>query len=187
MKGPGSAGMQPPPPPAPPSPTSDMLNGAPGAAESTYSGSVPGSASVSPNLAPDGQAAETTTTTTTTSPAFSPRSQIPGAVDFAGILPSPVLGPSRAELGSEHHPGSLYRAWPASVASANTSPAMQPRQDEQGDHEASAALLMLNQDRRGTAESIGERLDGADLGADGRTGQDTPRRTGMSVRDLLIS
>ncbi|RMJ23938.1 Transcription factor [Aspergillus sp. HF37] len=185
MKGPGAAGMRRPPPPAPPSPTSDMLNGAPGTAESTYSGSVPGSASVSPNLAPDGQAGETTTTTT--SPAFSPRSQIPGAVDFSGILPSPVLGPSRAELGSEHPPGSLYRPWPASVASANTSPAMQPRQDDQGDHEASAALLMLNQDRRGTAESIEERLVGADLEADGRAGQDMPRRTGMSVRDLLIS
>ncbi|KAI9645007.1 hypothetical protein NHQ30_007044 [Ciborinia camelliae] len=67
---------------------------------------------------------------------------------------SPALGPSAYE----------YARSIASVGSAFTSPALMPQRDV--DEEASAALLMLNSDRRGTNNS-GVR--------------------GMSVRDLLSS
>lgn len=63
---------------------------------------------------------------------------------------SPALGPSAYEYTRG-----------AAVGSASTSPALQPQRDM--DHEATAALLMLNTDRRGTG---------------GR---------GLSVRDLLSS
>ncbi len=62
--------------------------------------------------------------------------------------------------------------------------------DLQGiDHEASAALLMLTQDRRGTADSISEHFSGSTALAteDRRVSSDAQRRKGMSVRDLLIS
>lgn len=66
-------------------------------------------------------------------------------------------------------------------------------QEFQGvDHEASAALLMLTQDRRGTADSISENFPGGT--ALSKSLEGTPsvppegqRRKGMSVRDLLIS
>lgn len=81
------------------------------------------------------------------------------------ILPSPALGPSYAS--------------------------MDKLQDLQGiDHEASAALLMLTRDRRGTADSINEHFQGSTALApseDSRMSVDSQRRKGMSVRDLLIS
>lgn len=169
------------PPPGPPSPTSpDVLNGIPASAECIYYSEPPSaSASVSPDLLP-------TNTETNTSPSFSATTQIPvpgsGSVEFTTILPSPVLGPSSQSTGPRnqqqqqqfYHPHS----WPASqTLSAQTSPAMQPRRDDYVDHEASAALLMLNRDRRGTVESIGS----------GRGQEQETRKTGMSVRDLLIS
>lgn len=112
------------------------------------------------------------------------------AYEFApSILPSPALGPS--------HPEQTYPSWPASTtASANTSPAIQPRQvnghvDADVDHEVSAALLMLNQDRRGTIDSIVDKANDANLDSGkqqtSETGPETGRRMGMSVRDLLIS
>jgi hypothetical protein len=80
------------------------------------------------------------------------------------ILPSPALGPSQPSMDKLH--------------------------DLQGiDHEASAALLMLTRDRRGTADSISEHFSGStDLAsADRGVSSDAQRRKGMSVRDLLIS
>ena len=60
------------------------------------------------------------------------------------------------------------------------------------DHEASAALLMLTRDRRGTADSINEHFSaGTALIPPPETAPVVPpgsqRRKGMSVRDLLIS
>jgi hypothetical protein len=65
-------------------------------------------------------------------------------------------------------------------------------QDLQGiDHEASAALLMLTRDRRGTADSISEHFPASTaLGPtpeNSHAVSDSQRRKGMSVRDLLIS
>lgn len=85
--------------------------------------------------------------------------------DTVSILPSPALGP--------------------------TFPPMDTMQDLQViDHEASAALLMLTQDRRGTADSISEQFPGSITLAppqENRVSTDGSRRKGMSVRDLLIS
>lgn len=86
--------------------------------------------------------------------------------DMPSILPSPALGPIWASPEKMH--------------------------DLQGiDHEASTALLMLTQDRRGTADSISEKFPGSTALAsvsETYTGPpDTQRRKGMSVRDLLIS
>ncbi|KAJ5575005.1 hypothetical protein N7450_008904 [Penicillium hetheringtonii] len=68
------------------------------------------------------------------SPSFSPRTRLPSVhtlPEAPSILPSPALGPSYHSLDKV--------------------------QDLQGiDHEASAALLMLTRDRRGTADSITE-------------------------------
>ncbi|KGO77829.1 hypothetical protein PITC_060100 [Penicillium italicum] len=104
-----------------------------------------------------------------TSPSFSPCTQVPSAnipQDASSILPSPALGP----------------IWASS----------EKMQEFQGvDHEASAALLMLTQDRRGTADSISENFHGSTALA--QSVEETPampeiqRRKGMSVRDLLIS
>ncbi len=71
----------------------------------------------------------------------------------ASSTTSPALGPSAYE----------YARSAASVGSALTSPALGPQRDM--DQEATAALLMLNTDRRGTHGSISGR--------------------GMSVKDLL--
>jgi hypothetical protein len=105
-----------------------------------------------------------------TSPSFSPRTQVPSAQtipDLPSILPSPALGPVWASR--------------------------EKMQELQGmDHEASTALLMLTQDRRGTADSISEHFPGStdltnSLGCTPSERPETQRRKGMSVRDLLIS
>jgi hypothetical protein len=71
----------------------------------------------------------------------------------ASSTTSPALGPNAYE----------YARSVASIGSALTSPALLPQRDM--DHEATAALLMLNSDRRGTHGSSSGR--------------------GMSVKDLL--
>ncbi|KXG49032.1 uncharacterized protein PGRI_029020 [Penicillium griseofulvum] len=105
-----------------------------------------------------------------TSPSFSPRTQVPSAQipqDASSVLPSPALGP----------------IWASS----------EKMQEFQGvDHEASAALLMLTQDRRGTADSISEKFLGStalstSLEENSAVPPESQRRKGMSVRDLLIS
>ncbi|KAJ5902010.1 hypothetical protein N7495_002538 [Penicillium taxi] len=100
------------------------------------------------------------------SPSFSPRTRMPSVPivpDISSVLPSPALGPT--------HPMGNFK-------------------ELQGiDHEASAALLMLTQDRRGTAESISKHLAHStvrDSLDENKTASD-PRPRGMSVRDLLIS
>ncbi|UQC86841.1 helix-loop-helix DNA-binding domain-containing protein [Colletotrichum lupini] len=67
--------------------------------------------------------------------------------------------------------------------SALTSPALAPQRDRDLDHEATAALLMLNSDRRGT---VGEASgSGAGAGAGGIANPTRGAGRGMSVRDLL--
>lgn len=153
-------------PPGPPSPTSPEFLAEMAGSER--------SASASPEFLPEN------TQIPDTSPSFSPRTRIPSmstTYEFApSILPSPALGPSQPE----HHP-----SWPVST---NTSPALQPQQNNADvDHEASAALLMLNQDRRGTLDSIIDKVTDASSESRNRERQETGKRMGMSVRDLLIS
>jgi hypothetical protein len=70
---------------------------------------------------------------------------------------SPAFGPQTYE----------YAASNASANSTLTSPALPPQHDRDLDQEATAALLMLNTDRRGTNGSVNGR--------------------GMSVKDLLTT
>lgn len=169
VPGPAKLGL----PPGPPSPTSpDTLTGISGPVD-TYSESV------SPQLLPDGDS-----TGANTSPSFSPRSQVPSSTfGFTSVLPSPVLGPQAESRRQTSQPS------PESLASATRNDSQSYRGDTRIDHEASAALLMLNQDRRGTADSINERLISSSLGSreECHPTQETQRKTGISVRDLLIS
>jgi len=71
----------------------------------------------------------------------------------ASSTTSPALGPAAYD----------YARSAASIGSALTSPALLPQRDM--DHEATAALLMLNADRRGTQGNMSGR--------------------GMSVKDML--
>ncbi|KAK1688320.1 hypothetical protein BDP55DRAFT_548054 [Colletotrichum godetiae] len=81
---------------------------------------------------------------------------------------SPAFGPQAYAGGGGY--GSL---------STLTSPALAPQRDRDLDHEATAALLMLNSDRRGT---VGE-ASGGTAGASVNPTRGAGR--GMSVRDLL--
>ncbi|OJJ49798.1 hypothetical protein ASPZODRAFT_1030901 [Penicilliopsis zonata CBS 506.65] len=169
----------------PPSPTSpNMLAG-------------PGMSTVY-HIATSPQVTATTSAAATAnpSPSFSPRSRAPSrSFDFVPttILPSPALAPSRSH-SSPSDTTDPPRPWATTTTttSATTSPAMAPQRgsissyslDTDIDHEASAALLMLNRDRRGTADSIADRVSSAALDVEGG---DAQRKMGMSVRDLLIS
>lgn len=80
-------------------------------------------------------------------------------------------------------------------SSTLTSPVIQPRAsnasfgtDADVDHEASAALLMLNRDRRGTVGSVQEGLSSSDAQENsGMSIQESQKKMGMSVKDLLIA
>lgn len=97
-----------------------------------------------------------------TSPSFSPRTNVPSA---------PTL---------------------PDVPSVLPSPALGPTQPSNIDidHEASAALLMLTRDRRGTADSISDHFSGSTVLATPSQSQekvsDHQSTRGMSVRDLLL-
>ncbi|RDW76577.1 uncharacterized protein DSM5745_06569 [Aspergillus mulundensis] len=161
---------------APLSPTSPEFPG--DLQGSTYS------ASVSPEVHPEG------TSIASTSPMYSPGSRIPStsAVPLSeippSILPSPALGPVRP---NEH-------TW--ALPSSTASPAIQPRFSNASsadmDHEASAALLMLNRDPRGSMDSGrgGSASTGSSVSVsrdDERYRLPEPQRKRMSVMDLLIS
>ena len=79
------------------------------------------------------------------------------------VLPSPALDPTNSSLNLQELQGI--------------------------DHEASAALLMLNQDRRGMTDSIVQFNMSTSLLQKPTEEETRPdaRRRGMSVRDLLIS
>jgi hypothetical protein len=79
-------------------------------------------------------------------------------------------------------------------SSTLTSPVIQPRAsnassaDADIDHEASAALLMLNRDRRGTVGSVQDGLSSSEARENsGMSIQDSQKKMGMSVKDLLIA
>ncbi|PYH44370.1 basic helix-loop-helix domain-containing protein [Aspergillus saccharolyticus JOP 1030-1] len=167
-------------PPAPPSPTSPE---ALGPAESGPSSPD----SVSPALLPT-----EASTSNATSPIFSaqPFTPVPGSVpDFrcsfaAFSVPEPVQP-------SPETTRSARGSWVAS--SASTSPGLGPQypiaSPADVDHEASAALLMLNRDCRGSVGSAHDarapsvqpaRREGSNQG------QYPQRKLGMSVMDLLI-
>ncbi|KAL4754978.1 hypothetical protein BDW72DRAFT_85563 [Aspergillus terricola var. indicus] len=177
LKAPGHHETKPAPPPslptAPLSPTSpEFLGDLQG---STYS------ASVSPEVHPE--------SIPSTSPMYSPRSRIPSSATALSeippsILPSPALGPIRPN----------ERTWV--LPSLTTSPATQPRFSNASsadmDHEASAALLMLNRDLRGSIDSGhgGSASTGSSASVsreEERYKLPEPPRKRMSVMDLLIS
>lgn len=107
-----------------------------------------------------------------------PRTSHRGSYSSLSTLPSPAFGPQKNYNG----PGTVkieYQSRPQShhshnasytslSLSASTSPTILPSNKEQ-DHEATAALLMLNQDRRNTNSN----------------GANTKGGRGMSVKDLL--
>ncbi|PYH39826.1 uncharacterized protein BO87DRAFT_371968 [Aspergillus neoniger CBS 115656] len=160
-------------PPAPPSPTSPEAL----AEESGLS-----SASVSPELPP------TDAATDAISPAFSPRSGGPtgNAPNFSSITPSPALGPTHP---SDNPSRSERGSW--AMSSSSTSPVIQPRysiaSSADVDHEASAALLMLNRDCRGSVGSVHDVSTNSTTRHEDPHTQDPQRKIGMSVKDLLIS
>ena len=116
------------------------------------------------------------------SPALDPpRTSHRSSYSSLSTLPSPAFGPQKGGHNSQHthmnvkneyqpRPQSQHNSYPPLSLSASTSPTIVPSNKEQ-DHEATAALLMLNQDRRGSKVSSGSRS-----GTGGR---------GMSVKDLL--
>ena len=183
-------------PPGPPSPTSPEFLAE--LAGSEHSGSV------SPELLPENAYPhhhhhhyQQQQQLPATSPSFSPRTRLPSVGTIyeysPSTLPSPALGASPPTDQPSHQP------W--SVPSSNTSPAIQPRQSNASgadvDHEASAALLMLTQDRRGTLDSITDGVTATNLEAASGSGSGSgsgsvtkadgqEKRKGMSVRDLLI-
>ncbi|KAL8295234.1 hypothetical protein RB597_008568 [Gaeumannomyces tritici] len=128
-------------------------------------------------------AASSTTHSTSVSPALlGADSRRQRHDSYSSAVSTPVLGPDgrRCSLASATTPSPAFgpQTYPAGLpyssrpGSALTSPALQPLRDV--DHEATAALLMLNSDRRGAANGP--------VGASG-AGSSTGR--GMSVRDLL--
>ncbi|KAL5002645.1 hypothetical protein BDV10DRAFT_181364 [Aspergillus recurvatus] len=140
------------------------------------------SASVSPEVPPN--------SIPSTSPMYSPRSRIPSSSAAAlseippSILPSPALGPIRPN----------ERTW--TLPSLTTPPAIQPHFSNASsadmDHEASAALLMLNRDPRGSIDS--GRGGSASTSSSISVSREEesyklpePPRKRMSVMDLLIS
>ncbi|KAL4809477.1 hypothetical protein BDV18DRAFT_157233 [Aspergillus unguis] len=154
--------------PAPLSPTSpECLGDVQG---STYS------ASVSPEIPPESVAS--------TSPMYSPRSRIPsGSLSEIppSVLPSPALGPVR----SNERTIDSRISW----ALPTTSPAIQPRFSNTSpadmDHEASAALLMLNRDPRGSVDSSRGGLSSSSSHDEQKPPEHQRKR--MSVMDLLIT
>ncbi|KAL2828481.1 hypothetical protein BDW59DRAFT_143180 [Aspergillus cavernicola] len=174
LKNPNGHNLAAPPslPAAPLSPTSPEFPGE--VKEHMYS------TSMSPKVHPNGHAANT-------SPMYSPRSRFPSIAmsDIPpAILPSPALGPIRP---NECTTGSARSSW--ALPPSRTSPAIQPRFSNTSsadmDHEASAALLMLNRDPRGSIDdgSVGSSV----AREDERYKHPEPQRKRMSVMDLLIS
>lgn len=97
---------------------------------------------------------------------------------FSTATASPAFGPQRMPTGAGWYVQGSYSA----SGSALTSPALGPSMERDLDQEAMAALLMLNNDRRGPiSSSTGE----SDRSGSSRQPRGQPR--GMSVKDLLSS
>lgn len=160
-------------PPAPLSPTSpDLLAAsADGAQSSSASPELLPSGSISPSLSPHTLDPSTNYQTTELAPS---------------VLPSPALIPTNSPIQSLQH------VWPASF-----SPGGQHQQnfpayhdaEADVDRQASAALLMLNRDSRGSVASINGLAHTPPDSRDSEypVDQSIHKRTSMSVRDLLNS
>ncbi|MCJ1243686.1 hypothetical protein MMC30_000883 [Trapelia coarctata] len=120
----------------------------------------------SPNLAatPSQDFLRSTAASTTTSPAMNPSRHNAHNSSYTSIssLPSPAF----SAQSYQHSYQDLYRS--TFTRSTDTSPALLPSALQDADHEATAALLMLNTDRRHSGGGAGKKV--------GR---------GMSVQDLL--
>lgn len=99
---------------------------------------------------------------------------------YSSATMSPAFGPQAGGYGAAAYAPSNHSA----AGSALTSPALGPLRERDLDQEAMAALLMLNNDRRGTVSSSGggSNSGASGAGAGGPTGSSG---RGMSVRDLL--
>ena len=142
------------------------------------------SASLTPALSAQTQTAGTSAYTSPqsiqNSPALDPpRTSHRGSYSSLSTLPSPAFGPQKSYNNGQTNVMNEYQSRPQShhshnasypplSLSASTSPTIMPSNKEQ-DHEATAALLMLNQDRRSTNGS----------------NTSTKGGRGMSVKDLL--
>ena len=156
-------------PPGPPSPTSPEILG--DEAEDP-------SASVSPDLPPY----QVPQTSLAESPWHGAPPTTAAVEPPPSILPSPALGPMYL---ADHGIPSSHASWTAS--SAHTSPALHPQYMNPSanlDHEASAALLMLNRECRQSVGSVGSvsSVEGHPVPPEGSN-----KKTGISVRELLIS
>lgn len=170
-------------PPGPPSPTSPELAMPERADEESYSASSASSVAPSPALSPH------------SGPTHHHHQfqAIDLSSSYYPILPSPALGPV-------HSQQQQWRAPSQPITSATPSPAILPQQhrysvsstttsnasgtaleNDATDHEASAALLMLNMDRR-SGPAAEESAQRSSLAAEATARQ---RKMGMSVRDLL--
>lgn len=95
---------------------------------------------------------------------------------FGTTTTSPAFGPQQAPTGAGWYAHSTHSA----SGSTSTSPALGPLGDRDMDQEATAALLMLNSDRRGIISNLAgdsDRIGGT------KATREKPR--GMSVKDLL--
>lgn len=95
---------------------------------------------------------------------------------FSNTTASPAFGPQQIPAGASWYAQSSHSA----SGSTLTSPALGPLRERDLDQEATAALLMLNSDRRGTMSTL--------AGVTDRSGGNSSTRgqpRGMSVKDLL--
>ncbi|KAJ0121510.1 helix-loop-helix DNA-binding domain-containing protein [Diaporthe amygdali] len=96
---------------------------------------------------------------------------------YSSATTSPAFGPQVGGYGAAGYAPSNHSA----AGSTLTSPALGPMRERDLDQEAMAALLMLNNDRRGTVSSTNGGSNAA--ASSGASGSGSGR--GMSVRDLL--
>lgn len=94
---------------------------------------------------------------------------------FSTTTASPAFGPQQTPIGAGWYAQSSHSA----SGSTLTSPALGPLRERDLDQEATAALLMLNSDRRGTTSTL---TGDTDRSGSSRT---TRQPRGMSVKDLL--
>ncbi|CAK7224833.1 hypothetical protein SBRCBS47491_005689 [Sporothrix bragantina] len=116
------------------------------------------------------------TTSAQTSPAFGPQQQPLPALPLSAAASPFLYGASGGGMGLS----SLGEPAASISGSTLTSPALLPQRDM--DQEATAALLMLNSDRRGTSGSIS---GGSSGNGNGGTANGNAAGRGMSVQDLL--
>lgn len=99
---------------------------------------------------------------------------------YSSATTSPAFGPMAGGYGAAGYAPSNHSA----AGSALTSPALGPLRERDLDQEAMAALMMLNNDRRGTVSSTSGGSNAA-AGSTTASGGTSGSGRGMSVRDLL--